>query len=457
LNISLALALGLTLLPTSALAFLGTSVKVGVRDAETGKPLDGGFVVVREYAEVGQLHGSRRYCVRAQAAAADAPWVKLSLPSPGRDALVRARALEGIAYRPGYCLARIGDARAAASHKRMNLGMAAPSELDASVDNRFAMRRGSQTPEERLLYLEAVAAGLFCHEARWGDGSKEAMARLADAMLGEANSLARSKYERHLARRVAAGLEIARGLPEVSDTGHMGMFNRPTNEPGVARDFLIGPADFRIAWGDGGRMVVAATPAPIAAAAPAPPAGAGAMAPPPGMRLPQMGIIRPAGVPPPPPLVVHCRHGAPSACDLEQRDSNGATALYSLAAAGKVDEVRVLLEAGADPNATKGPRGDTAMDVVLRQILLNYDNSEKAAQVLDALASNPRTMIRAALREELTTDPATWQAHPARARERILQRREALLRLPVRPPDPAPACEDPNFEHRYREIPPRLR
>jgi hypothetical protein len=175
------------------------------------------------------------------------------------------------------------------------------------------------------------------------------------------------------------------------------------------------------------------------------------------MRNPRLGIgIRPAGVPPP-PLVVHCRHGAPSACDLDERDSNGATALYSLAGSGKVDEVRVLLEAGADPNATKGPGGDTAMDVALRQVLLNYDNAEKASQVLGALASNPRTMIRAALREELAADPATWQVSQPRARERLLQRREALLRLPVRPPDPAPGCEDPKFEYRYREIPPRLR
>ena len=72
-----ALAFGIAFMPACALAFLGTTVKVGVRDAETGKPLGGAFVVVREFAEVGKLHGSSSYCVRAQAAVADAPWLTM--------------------------------------------------------------------------------------------------------------------------------------------------------------------------------------------------------------------------------------------------------------------------------------------------------------------------------------------------------------------------------------------
>ena len=86
-------------LPATALAFFGTTIKVGVRDAETNKPLGGAFVVVREFAEVGKLHGSMSYCVRAQAAAADAPSLTLGLPHPGTDLLTKARALEGFAYR----------------------------------------------------------------------------------------------------------------------------------------------------------------------------------------------------------------------------------------------------------------------------------------------------------------------------------------------------------------------
>lgn len=443
--------LTVALLPGAALAFLGTMVKVGARDSETNKPLEGAFVVVREFAEVGKFHGSKSYCVRAQAAVANAPSLTMALPNPGTDLLTRARALEGFAYRPGYCMARIGDARAAASHKYMNVGMAAPPELDPSAENLFAMRRAALTAEERLLHLEQVANGLLCQESRWGDGSKEAISKLADAMTGEADSIARSKYEKHLAGRVARRLAIARDLPKLDQHfGMMGMVHDP-GQTRFARDFIVAPANVRVAWGDGSRPVVALT-SPMAAAAPSPAVG--------GARLSHQSAIVASPPPAPPPLAVHCRHGAPSACDLDERDADGATALYQYASRGSIDEVRVLLEAGADPNATKGPRGDTPMDLVLRQVLLNYDNAEKAAQVLDLLLADPRTTVRPALREALADDPSTWRnVHSATARERLLKRREALLRLAVSPPERAPGCEDPRFDtmSSLRELAPRLR
>ena len=56
-------------------------------------------------------------------------------------------------------------------------------------------------------------------------------------------------------------------------------------------------------------------------------------------------------------------------CDLDERDATGATALHGYAYAGNIDEVRALMEAGADPNETAGTRGNTAMDIVMRQVL----------------------------------------------------------------------------------------
>jgi hypothetical protein len=440
-----ALLLSIGLVPGPAAAFLGTGVKVGVRDAETNKPLEGAFVVVREFAEVGRLHGSSNYCVRAQAAAADAPWVTLKLPHAGSDTLVPARALEAFAYRPGYCLARIGNAAAAASHKRISLGMAPPPELDSSRDNALVMRRAAQAVDERLVYLDQVAAGLICHEARWGDGGKEALGRMADAMTAEASSIARSKYEKHLAGKLASRLAVAREVPKMHESlGLVGAVQPAlARETTFARDFFVGPANARVSWGDGSRTIVGISNAPRAAVPARPGSTPTLQQPPP---------------PSPPALVIHCRHGPPSACDLDERGADGATALHSLASAGRVEEVRVLLEAGADPNATQGPHGDTAMDIVLRQLLRNYESAARAAQILDLLAANPRTTIRAALREDLAADPSTWRmAPPGPARERVLQRREALLRLPVSPPARPPGCEDPNFEFSYRDPPPRLR
>ena len=143
--------------------------------------------------------------------------------------------------------------------------------------------------------------------------------------------------------------------------------------------------------------------------------------------------------PAPAPFVIHCRHGAPSACDLDERDGDGATLLHGLAWAGRLDEVQALLEAGADPNATKGPAGPTPMDIVLRQVMAGYDSAAKAAQVVDALAASPRATLSAALKEDLAADPSTWRLVGAGpARERLLRHREALLRLPARAPDPKP-------------------
>jgi hypothetical protein len=460
----LALLLAITALPLPVHAFLGTAIKVGVRDAATNKPLDGAFVVVREFADVGQLHGSSTYCVRAQVAVANAPSFTLKLPHPGTDMLTRARALEGLAYRPGYCLARIGNAAAAARHKRVSMGMAAPAELDASADNRFSMQRAAQTVEERLLHLEQAAHGLACHEARWGDGSKEAMGRLAEAMLGEASSIAKTRYEKHLAQRIGATIAVARDLGKAGPMPSAPYAVIGGAETRFTRDFIVAPSNARIAWSDAKRPIVAiAGPAAMSVAVAAAPPGAPvppvSAAPTPSPRPTNVPVLAPQPVAPP-VLAIHCKHGAPSACDLDERDADGATALYGFARAGRPDEVRVLLEAGADPNATKGPRGDTAMDVAVRQVLLNYDSAEKAAQVLDVLAADPRTTIRPALREALADDPSSWRnVHSAPARERLLKRREALLRLPVAAAERAPSCEDPHFDpmYSYNELPPRLR
>ena len=156
------------------------------------------------------------------------------------------------------------------------------------------------------------------------------------------------------------------------------------------------------------------------------------------------------------PLAIHCRHGAPSACDLNERNASGETTLFAYVSAGKLDEVRTLLAAGADPNVPKRPGGETAIEVALKQVGLNYDNAATAAQMVDLLAADPRTTLHAPLKEDFAANPSTWYLQQSPGRDRLVQRRELLARLPARAA-PKPGCEDPGFERTHYETPLRLR
>jgi hypothetical protein len=121
--------------------------------------------------------------------------------------------------------------------------------------------------------------------------------------------------------------------------------------------------------------------------------------------------------------------------------------------------VRALLAAGADPNVPKHPGGETAIEMALSRSCTTTTNAAKAAQIVGRpQAADPRTTLHARLKEDLAADPSTWtNLQQARARERFIERREALVRLPARERRSPDARIRASSASSNRETPLRLR
>ena len=445
------------LAPGAAWALLGlgaTGFQVGVRDAATGRPLEGAFVVAREFATVGKFEGSDTYCVRGDVAPASGDWTAVKLPSPGSDQFTQAKAIEAFAYHPGYCIAKSVDGAAASSDRHLHIGGTAPLvPLDPSVPTKLALRRAAQGPLERLLYLREVAAGLTCGKARWSARSAEVMQRLVDAMLGEARALAHDRYEKLLVERLRGALAYASAPPAAAAGAATGF---PALQPvgaSFARDFIVVATNTPVLWDDRHRMAIAARSAPAARAATTNAIGAASTATP--------GVaIAPRPVPQPAALAIHCRHGAPSACDLDERDSTGATALFAFVRDLKLDEARLMLEAGANPDIPQRPFGPPPIEVLLERIVSTPPGSSQAQRVGEMLAllvADRRTTLPRALRDDLAADPSTWKRYSgAPGLAAIAGARERLLALPARP-DAKPGCASPGYVMDWSTGPFRLR
>lgn len=426
-----------------------TEFTVMVRDAATGKAVDGAFVVAREFTTVGQFHGSKTYCIRGDATQVSGPRVAMQLPHAGTDSLRGARAIEAFAYRPGYCMARTADGRATSySLHGPGSGGERPKGLDPAVETTLDMRRSTQGAEDRLLYLGEMVQGLACEEARWSDRGREGLERLSNAMIAEAQALARSRYEKSLVERMKGGLVAAREMKPGPDSMPAPLALQLLQPAGLGtgfpRDFIVGDAGMRVSWDASRNMAIAAMPGRIEAAqviaAPSAsrPGQAAAVA---GGGLPMAVVVQPKTTVSAERIgpVIHCRHGAPSACDLNERDAQGTTALQSYVGSLKPAEVRVLLEAGADPSIASKPSGVAPIETLVERLARTQPGTataKDAAEILEMLASHPKVALPRKLRDDLAADPATWTSvQHSPGRQLLVDARPRLLALPLRPDD----------------------
>jgi hypothetical protein len=144
-------------------------------------------------------------------------------------------------------------------------------------------------------------------------------------------------------------------------------------------------------------------------------------------------------------IVIHCRHGAPSACDLDERDVRGFTALASLASELKAEEVRVLLEAGANPAVVIDVAGNATVEAFVKRIIERTPapgsaDAVHAREIMKLLAGDPRTTLTRSLHDDLAADPSTWIVQAPDAKALLVEARDAFATLPTRP-DAKPACE----------------
>ena len=394
---------------------------------EGRKPVPQAFVVAREFVNVPQFHGSRTYCESADLAAAREahvvrlPSAALSHVTPGRT-----HAQEAYAYAPGFCVERTTPARAAAySLAGPAMGMPRPEPVKPASDV-WLRATGDEGNEDRLQYLVGFAQSLWCMQ--WSDRSHGEVAKLALAMQAEADAIARTRYGKLLAQRLRERLAAARELrTPVDDTPRIA--SASIQQP-YARDFILAPANAAVRFpkeGEPNQLV--------------------AMAMRPGMEA---------------SLAIHCRHGAPSSCDLDERDAQGYTALYSSVGRLDVEAVKLLLEAGANPSVAVNVEGVDSIDALLRRAIMNPPaagsiDAGKALAIMDLLAASPKASIRAGLAGELASDPSRWFVKAPESLALLMQARARLAALPKRP-DALRSCQPVEAGERgFEAMPVRLK
>lgn len=450
----------------AAVAGLGEdTLSVRLVDAQ-GKALpDEAFVVSREFVSVPQFHGSKTYCFRGDIEGGTGERHVVRLPGVGLDgpALLdrRYNALEAFAYAPGQCFERTPNARSAADGARFPNGV-------VSLGIKPGIKAGSETvlhskpmrsPEERLLYLLDFADGLRCADPHWSEHTAGNLERLSATMLSEAQSIARDRYERHLVEELEGKLALAKSLrTQASDDFAVPSARLATYS--FARDFIIAPANARVSWQprpakpgtlDAPAMAIVASPGVVQSARISPGAPIGYPGASPGGSAGFATSASPgsASVARMPEAlsrkrVIHCRNGSVSACDLDERDIRGSTALASAASELDAEAVQLLLEAGANPAVQVNVAGLATPEALVTRIIQRpptpgSGEEERARTIMGLLAASPKATLLKSVADDLASDPKTWIPGLA-SRTLLLEARDAWRSLPTRP-DPQPACE----------------
>ena len=392
----------------AATAAMASAFTVRVVD-DNGRPLEGAFIVAREFMDEPKLHGSRTFCAHADAAPASRGTHEALLPGAGLGQLLpgRRRALDAFAYAKGQCVASTLSGRAAAR------SLSVP-EAYRAVDAGKAVQRGqavtlrarpATNAEDRLEYLLNMTAALACEQ--WSERSRDGLASLVSAIQAEAGALPReSAYAKALSQRLKGEL-AATSVKAVPGDGPRGLATFDPAPP-PPRNFIIAAPGTPIRWPaeEGGMVVMAVNRgSALSAASPAMPPGA----------VPQARALqppRPASSPSAQAqLVVHCRPG--SSCSLDERDASGKTAIYEAAAKLDVERVTFLLEHGADPSVAVDRFGANAIDALVRRAIMQPPaagsiDAERARAVIDLIAASPKARIRERLAQQLAAEPGQW-------------------------------------------------
>lgn len=371
-----ALAAFALLLATPVWAIFGTQLNYEVRDAED-RPAKGAFIVARELGELGKFHGTVTYCIRAAAKASSPTGVtKVDLPAATIEALaLRDHRLEVLAYRPGHCVARVKGAESAI----------------------LRLRRAPNRAEERLPYLEEVAVSLVCRRGGWGAGSPAVLEKMIAAIEAEVKPLLHGPWERQIADRIHTYLKVAKTFPSLEDMAADEPLAEARTPP--PRDFIIVPGTWATKYDERKSLWIAASPRPREQVISlSPPSGNR-----PGLAVGVVGAIDPipgavgggggGSAADRAPPAIRCRFGEPSKCNLDQRDESGETALGAAVKYFRVEEVKVLLDGGADPSVAVTPGGPRPAELV-RQRMKNYSPGswevEQGQRILALLAAHPK-------------------------------------------------------------------
>jgi len=293
-----------------------------------------------------------------------------------------------------------------------------------------------RSPEERLLYLLDFAEGLRCPDPHWSERTAGNLERLSATMMSEAQSIARDRYERHLVDELSGKLTLAKSLRSQASDDLVVPSLHVASSP-YARDFIIAPANARVSWQprpakpgtlDAPAMAIVASPGVVQSARISPGSAAVAQSPAPLART----------------RVIHCRNGPVSACDLDERDIRGSTALAGAVSELDAEATQLLLEAGANPAVQVNVAGLAAPEALITRIIQRppapgSEEEQRARTIMGLIAASPKATLLKSVGDDLASDPKTWIPGLA-SRTLLLEARDAWRGLPMRP-DPQPTCE----------------
>lgn len=450
--------MSLAALLIAAVAGLGEdTLSIRLVDAQGKAPAGEAFVVSREFVSVPQFHGSKTYCFRGDIEGGTGERHVVRLPGVGLDgpALLDRRytAFEAFAYAPGQCFERTPSARSAADGARFpNADVGLGIKPAVSVGSESVLHaKPMQSSEERLLYLLDFADGLHCPDPHWSERTAANLERLSATMMSEAQSIARDRYERHLVDELAGKLMLAKSLRTQASDDLVVPSLHVASSP-YARDFIIAPANARVSWQprpakpgtlDAPTMAIVASPGVVQSARISPGAPIGY----PGYATsasPGSAAVAQSPEPLARTRVIHCRNGAVSACDLDERDIRGNTALASAVSELDVEAAQLLLEAGANPSAQVNVAGLAAPEALITRIIqrppsAGSEEEQRARTIMALLGASPKATLLKSVSDDLASDPKTWIPGLA-SRGLLLEAREKWRAVSLRA-DPLPGCE----------------
>jgi hypothetical protein len=175
----------------AAALLVSTAVPLRFTDAQTGAPLAAQAIAWEEYY-VGHIHGHSDICFRTAGAAIPPGGGAVTLPaSVNLQALASTRTVFTFAFARGHC---------AWAPRTTAFGL----DQRASPSAPIALRNSADPVEYRLRYLAAVASG--ARSSCLTESDRGFTAALGAEIVSEAQSIAKTHYERFLALRVREAL-----------------------------------------------------------------------------------------------------------------------------------------------------------------------------------------------------------------------------------------------------------
>lgn len=422
-------------------------------DRDQGTDIKSAFFVVREFTTYERFHGSSTFCFRGTVAASiDGQWALARLLELGWSEAKDTGAdssdyLEVTAYSPGYCAVQTSPGKDQSLYLSSYKGPSKhwsgrPLEIIRGSALTLKTVPHADPAEWRILYLTDLVYQMTCSLPYWQESSD---AEMASAMVQEASAIARTPYEKYLVDDLKLALENRRTPTGIHAMKTKHAWPAPPRPP---VNIIIAPAGTVISWGQGSELtIVAAHQGTIR--------GAGASSiekKTATMRAPSLHTSAKSAAKMPiqpaaptekkeiPPLHIFCRFGDTSKCDLNERDSDGATLLARIVEASRLEELKVLMDAGADPDIARAPGGATPLDGILNSVLnynaayypKNSDRLFRAARVMDVLIGSGKATLSAKIKDQLQSDPESWSIRDQEAKQFFLDARVKLAKLPTR-------------------------